>query len=61
MSDNEYYYRDQMRELQNVNMFVRVNTLRSVLNKLEWFKENNGTLDHAIEFIKSELKWYKKF
>jgi hypothetical protein len=56
MSDNEYYYRDQMRELQNVNMFVRVNTLRSVLNKLEWFKENNGTLDHAIEFIKSELK-----
>lgn len=56
MSDNEYYYRDQMRELQNVNAFVRVNTLRVVLNKLEWFKENNFTLDNAIEFIKSELK-----
>ena len=56
MSDNEYYYRDQMRELQNVNAFVRVNTLRTVLNKLEWFKENNKTLDEAIEFIKSELK-----
>ena len=55
MSDNEYYYRDQMRDLQNVNAFVRVNTLRSVLNKLEWFKENGDSLDHAIEFIKCEL------
>ena len=55
MSENEYYYRDQMRELQNVNAFVRVNTLRSVLNKLEWFKENGGSLDLAIEFIKCEL------
>ena len=61
MSENEYYYRDQMRELQNVNMFVRVNALRNVLNKLEWIKENGGSIDHAIEFIKSELKWYKKF
>lgn len=51
-----YYYKDQMRELQNVNAFVRVNTLRTVLNKLESFKENNKTLEDAIEFIKSELK-----
>jgi hypothetical protein len=56
MTDNEYYYRDQMRELQNVNAFVRVNTLRTILNKLEWLQENGATLDHAIEFIKSELK-----
>lgn len=56
MSDNEYYYRDQMRELQNVNAFVRVNTLRTILNKLEWIKESGGSIDHAIEFIKSELK-----
>ena len=56
MSENEYYYRDQMKELQNVNAFVRVNTLRTILNKLEWFKENGSTLDDAIEFIKSELK-----
>ena len=56
MTDSEYYYRDQMRELQNVNAFVRVNTLRTILNKLEWFKENNGTIDDAIWFIKSELK-----
>ena len=56
MSDNEYYYRDQMRELQNLNEFVRVNTLRGVLKKLESFKENNKTIDHAIEFIRLELK-----
>ena len=56
MSDNEYYYRDQMRDLQNVNSFVRVNTLHSVLNKLEWFKGNNGNLDHAIEYLRMELK-----
>ena len=56
MSDDMYYYKDQMRELQNVNAFVRVNTLRTVLNKLEWFKKNGATLDHAIDFIRSELK-----
>jgi hypothetical protein len=56
VSDNEYYYRDQMRELQNVNSFVRVNTLHSVLNKLQWFKENSGNLEHAIEYIEMELK-----
>ena len=55
MSDNEYYYKDQMRELQNVNAFVRSNTLHSVLNKLEWFKENGGNLEHAIEFVRCEL------
>ena len=51
-----HYYKDQMRELQNVNAFVRVNTLRTILNKLEWLKENGATLDNAIEFIKTELK-----
>jgi hypothetical protein len=56
MTDNEYYYRDQMRDLQNVNAFVRVNTLRTVLNKLESLKENDKTIDDAIEFIRTELK-----
>jgi hypothetical protein len=56
VSDNEYYYRDQMRDLQNVNAFIRVNTLRSVLNKLELFKENGGNLENAIEYIRMELK-----
>lgn len=55
MSD-EYMYRDQMRDLQNVNVFLRRNTLHSVLSKLEWLKENDGNIDHAIEYVKSELK-----
>lgn len=56
MSDDYYYYKDQVRELQSVNDFVRNNTLSSILNKLEWIKENNGNLEHAIEFIRMELK-----
>ena len=56
MSDDYYYYKDQVRELQSVNDFVRNNTLSSILNKLEWIKENSGDLEHAIEFIKMELK-----
>ena len=56
MSDDYYYYKDQVRELQSVNDFVRNNTLSSILNKLEWIKENSGNLEHAIEFIKMELK-----
>jgi hypothetical protein len=55
MTDNEYYYRDQMRDLQNVNAFVRVNTLRTVLNKLESFKKDGKNIDDAIEFIRAEL------
>ncbi len=55
MSDDIYYYKDQVRELQNVNDFVRRNTLGSVLNKLKWIKENGGNLEHAIEFVKCEL------
>jgi hypothetical protein len=56
MTDDMCYYKDQMRELQNVNAFVRVNTLRTILNKLEWIKEQGCGIDHAIEFLKSELK-----
>lgn len=59
MSDNEYYYRDQMRELQNVNDFVRNNTINSILAKLEWIKEerekqglSNAGLEHAIEAVR---------
>jgi hypothetical protein len=55
MSD-EYYYKDQVRELQNVNAFVRKNTLGSILNKLKWIKEQGGDIDHAIEYIMSEMK-----
>ena len=56
MSDDYYIYRDQSRELLNINKFLKRNTLGSILNKLIWLKENDGTIDHAIEYVRSELK-----
>ena len=56
MSDDYYYYKDQVRELQNLNDFVRKNALNTVVSKLNWLKENGGDIDHAIEAVKSMLK-----
>jgi hypothetical protein len=53
MSDDYYYYKDQARELQAINSFVRANTLNSIIAKLEWLKENGGSIDHAIEAVKA--------
>ncbi len=62
MSDDYHYYKEQVRELQNVNEFVRKSTLYSVINKLEWLKEErerlglpNGGIDYAIESVKAML------
>jgi hypothetical protein len=59
MSDEIYYYKDQVKELQAVNSFVRSNTINSILSKLEWLKEerdskglSNAGLDHAIELVR---------
>lgn len=54
MSD-EVYYKDRVRELEQVNSFAKSNTLYSVINKLEWIKENGGNIDHAIEAVKAML------
>ena len=51
----EYILRDRVKELENVNFFVKNNTLNSVLNRLVWLKEKNGNLDQAIEIVKSML------
>jgi hypothetical protein len=53
MSDDYYYYKDQAKELQAINSFIRANTINSIISKLEWLKENGGTIDHAIESIKA--------
>lgn len=45
-----------MRELENSMDFTRKSTLGSVLNKLNWLKENGGTIDHAIEYIILEMR-----
>lgn len=63
MSDDYHYYKDQVRELQNINDFVRKNTINSIISKLEWLKGqrnelglSNAGLDHAIEAVRSMLK-----
>lgn len=60
MSDDYYYYKDQVRELQNINDFVRKNTINSIIGKLEWIKEerdkkglSNAGLEYAIEAVKA--------
>lgn len=56
MSDDYYYHKDQVKELQNSADFIRKSTLGTVLNKLNWLKENGGTIDHAIEYVLLEMR-----
>jgi len=56
MYDGYHYYKEQARELENANNFIRKSTLSNVLNKLNWLKENGGTIDHAIEYIILEMR-----
>jgi hypothetical protein len=61
-SDESYMYRDQVRELQNINDFVRKNTLLQVKSRLEYLLNErekaalpiNG-LRQAIEIVKAMI------
>jgi hypothetical protein len=62
MSDDYYYYRDQVRELQTVNDFVRRNTLLSVQNRIEYIKDERekiglpiSGIDMALEVVRTML------
>jgi hypothetical protein len=62
MSDDYYYYRDQVRELQTVNDFVRKNTLLSVKSRIEYVKNEREKLglpftgiEMALEVIRTML------
>jgi hypothetical protein len=62
MSDDYYYYRDQVKELQTVNDFVRRNTLLSVQNRIEYIKDEREKLglpisgiDMALEVVRTML------
>lgn len=51
MSDDYYYYKDQVKELQTVNSFVKRNTLLSVQNRIEYIRDervNSGLPVHGI-------------
>jgi hypothetical protein len=62
MSDDYYYYRDQVKELQTVNSFVKSNTLLSVQNRIEYVRDERaklglpvGGIDMALEVVRTML------
>ena len=62
MSDDYYYYRDQVKELQTVNSFVKRNTLLSVQNRIEYVRDEREKLglpvsgiDMALEVVRTML------
>jgi hypothetical protein len=62
MSENYYYYRDQVAELQATNNFIRSNTIRSLLAKIENLRQDrdskglsNSGINEVIILIKESL------
>ena len=62
MSDNYYYYRDQVKELQTVNDFVRKNTLLSIQNRIEYVRDERekiglpySGIEMALEIVRTML------
>ena len=62
MSDDYYYYKDQVKELQTVNDFVKRNTLLSVKNRIEYIRDEREKLglpvsgiDMALEVVRTML------
>lgn len=62
MSDDYYYYKDQVKELQTVNSFVKRNTLLSVQNRIEYIRNEREKLglpvsgiDMALEVVRTML------
>jgi len=50
MCDDIYYYRDQVKELTYTTDFIRQNTLRTVIHKLEWLKDSRDAVgSHTYE------------
>ena len=62
MSDEIYYYKDRVRELESINSFVKRNTLLSVQNRIEYIKDEREKLglpisgiDMALEVVRTML------
>jgi len=62
MCDDTYYYKDQVKELQSINQFVKRNTLLSIQNKIEYIKDEREKLglpisgiDMALEVVRTML------
>jgi hypothetical protein len=56
MCDEIYYYRDQIKELQAINSFVKSNTLLSVQNRIEYIKDEREKLGLPLSGIEMALE-----
>ena len=56
MLDEVYYYKDQVRELQAINGFVKSNTLLSVQNRIEYIRDEQEKLGLPVSGIDMALK-----
>jgi molybdopterin-guanine dinucleotide biosynthesis protein A len=62
MCDDVYYYRDQVRELQAINSFVKRNTLLSLQSRIEYVKDERekvglplSGIEMALEIVRTML------
>jgi hypothetical protein len=56
MSDEIYYYRDRVRELESINSFIKRNTLLSVQNRIEYIREERANLGLPVHGITMALE-----
>jgi hypothetical protein len=56
MCDDVYYYKDQVRELQAINSFVKSNTLLSVQNRIEYVRDERVKLGLRVDGIAMALE-----
>jgi hypothetical protein len=56
MSDDYHYYKDQVRELQAINSFVKSNTLLSVQNRIEYVRDERVKLGLPVHGVSMALE-----
>ena len=56
MSNDYYYYKDQVKELQTVNSFVKRNTLLSVQNRIEYVRDERAKLGLPVHGVTMALE-----
>jgi hypothetical protein len=56
MCDDVYYYKDQVRELQAINSFVKSNTLLSVQNRIEYVRDERAKLGLPVHGVAMALE-----
>jgi hypothetical protein len=56
MSDEIYYYRDRVRELESINSFIKRNTLLSVQSRIEYIRNERASLGLPVHGITMALE-----